>query len=313
MKSPARRRVQDLCVVLVNQGCGEVMDEIVPLTSKHKPLVFTWLFWLAVLLPVVLGMVLGLFIGFSSELGSLCFRADCVQVFFNTFKFPIAIMGLALPLVAMVAAIHRSNEAALQIKITSAQYGEAIVNNRFGNYLKHREGFEKLIGSYCANSVHGSECKIEVRMGSLYGRLFPESGFNNVRWTGQCDASRLELGVMCAKIIMHEAKAAKEEFNCYALIKSIDALLRLFQINYYPCKSVSVDSEEEGGSVTAVIPGYDSVPKSLVYAASDCFSILALFRSYVGVNNSDDLDLRGCIESLYDNVRWELSKQEFEG
>nr|NLU60051.1 hypothetical protein [Pseudomonas sp. BIGb0427] len=43
--------------------------------------------------------------------------------FFGHFKIPLTIMGLSLPFVAMVAAIHRSIEAATQIEVALKQYG----------------------------------------------------------------------------------------------------------------------------------------------------------------------------------------------
>jgi hypothetical protein len=265
-------------------------------------LVSTWIFWLALLVPILFGMTLALLIAYSSELGDTCFRAGCVQSFFEVFKFPIAITGLALPLVAMVAAIHRSNEAALQIKITSSQYEEAISNNRFGNYLKHREGFEKLIAGYCADSVHGEGCRIVVRSASLYGRMFPGSGFNNVSWTGQCDEKRLELGNMSAKIIVFQAAASREDFDFFMFMKCLDAMVKLFQINYFPYAFISVESLEEKVGLEVLIPGYSSKSKALIFAVSDCLALLALFRSYVGINKSDDLVVAKYLENLEGNL-----------
>lgn len=108
----------------------------------------------------------------------------CTKLFYR-FKFPITIAGLSLPFVALVAAIQRSKETSLQISLASMQYGEAIKNNRFGNYLKHREGFDKLIEGYNKRAKGETVQKPVIETPSLYADLFSDSGFNNQNWHGQ--------------------------------------------------------------------------------------------------------------------------------
>ncbi|WP_205932284.1 hypothetical protein, partial [Pseudomonas viridiflava] len=89
---------------------------------------------------------------------------------------PLSIASISLPLVAMVAAIQQSNEASLQLKYSSAQYGESLSNNRIGYFIKHRDGFITMIEKFC--SVESSDlAKISIDADSLYLRFFPKNGF----------------------------------------------------------------------------------------------------------------------------------------
>ena len=266
--------------------------------EKHRPLASTWLFWVALTVPLLLGATLGVLISISTNSNELCFKPDCVERFFYIFKFPIAIAGLSLPLIAMVAAIHRSNEASLQIKISSSQYEEAIKNNRFGNYLKHRESFDKLIDGHCSATHYGEKCKIIVRKQELYSSLFPDSGPSNLDWSGEYSAERFELGEMCAKLIIHLSQTSKENFDAEPVIESIYAMQKLLQINYSPFKAVEIEPLGENPARNIVLPGQSSIQNGLALAALDCLSMLAIIRSYIGKNNSDELSLSSHLSSL---------------
>jgi len=145
---------------------------------NHKPLSQTVSFWLALVIPIVCGLVLGVVIGVSSSLGGVCLTSGCVNYFIEIYKVPIAIAGFSVPLVAMVAAIQRSKEAFVQISYGQKQYSEAVSNNMAGNYLKHREGFYKLIENFCdIESNNRVSCTVRVDVGYLYMRLFPKNSF----------------------------------------------------------------------------------------------------------------------------------------
>lgn len=281
--------------------------------EKHKPLASTWFFWTALIVPIFIGATLSVLISLSTNASELCFEPECIQRFFYIFKFPIAIAGLSLPLIAMVAAIHRSNEASLQIKISSAQYEEALKNNRFGNYLKHRESFEKLIDSYCSTTYHGNRCKIMVKKLGLYSSLFPGSGLTKIDWNGEHSQKRLEFAESSAKAIVFLAKSPKEEFDLEILITSIYTMQGIFQINYSPFKAVEFEEIESKFARPIVLPGYSPVYSGIALAASDCLSILALIRSYIGTNNSEDLSITAHIANLAKNLEDVPSKVVTEG
>lgn len=203
---------------------------------KHQHLIKTKAFWFFLLVPVVGGIILAGVIAFNEPNLSPCFSSSCVQNFFTLYKFPVACAGLALPLVAMVAAIHRSKEAALQISIGQQQYHEAVLNNRFGNYLKHREGFDKLLDGFVQRENLSGDRQLFIAIAKLYADLYPESGFNNPNWLGSHD-----------KVFFDELESIKGELHCEVIagVKNFDfdrfvsALGRMqekLNISYIPCR-----------------------------------------------------------------------------
>lgn len=251
---------------------------------NHKHLAKTKLFWLVLVIPIFFGTTLGFFIAAAEEPLEWCFNAVCVQTFFEIYKFPIAIAGVSLPLVAMVAAIHRSIEASLQISYASKQFGEVLSNNRFGNYLKHREGFEKLIEGYCSRRHHRNGCKTFVLTHGLYGRLFPEASFGNVNWNGQYDVDRMAKLEKHAKVVVEQYSKPLAEFDCYKFLVSVKYLAGVFSINYSPQRKVTIlknGIDQHKDIFAAGVPGGYS---PIFTIARDSLAIFILFRSYVGLN-----------------------------
>ncbi|NMY95616.1 hypothetical protein [Pseudomonas proteolytica] len=156
---------------------------------SHKPLSQTVSFWLALTIPIICGLALGVVIGVNSSLGDICFSSSCINYFIDVYKVPIAISGFSLPLVAMVAAVQRSKEAFVQISYGHRQYSEAVSNNRVGNFLKHREGFYKLVENFCnVESSNRVSCTVLVDVGYLYMRLFPSNSFKSLDFSQERSA-----------------------------------------------------------------------------------------------------------------------------
>ena len=254
---------------------------------NHKHLAKTKLFWLVLLIPIFCGATLGVFIAMAEQPLAWCFKAACVQAFFEIYKFPIAIAGVSLPLVAMVAAIHRSIEAALQISYASKQFGEVLSNNRFGNYLKHREGFEKLIEGYCSRRHYRNGCKTIVLTHGVYGKLFPEASFGNVNWNGQFDVDRMANLEKHAKVVVEQYSKPVEEFDCYKFLVSVKFLVGVFSINYAPQRKVTIlkDGIDQHKDIFAT--GITGAYAPVFTIARDSLAVFVLFRSYVGLNGLD--------------------------
>ncbi len=73
---------------------------------------------------------------------------DGFNNFLLVFRVPLSILALIIPIVALFAASHRSEQTKAQIKLANDQ-------NNFSNYYKHLEEFEK----YCSES----QCKTKGR------------------------------------------------------------------------------------------------------------------------------------------------------
>lgn len=60
------------------------------------------------------------------------------NLFFSVFRFPLALAALIIPIIALLAANHRSEQTKEQIRVTNEQ-------NVFSNYYKHIEEFNKYL------------------------------------------------------------------------------------------------------------------------------------------------------------------------
>lgn len=148
---------------------------------SHKKLSKSVYFWLAMLIPMLSAVLVAITILLSSSTGGFCFSAECWANFLHFYKIPITIAGASIPAVAVVAALHRSHETAIQISMSFRQYEESVSNNRFGNFLKHREGFIKHIEGVVLGLEHnGVKCNVDS--GALYHSVFPKNGFESFEW-----------------------------------------------------------------------------------------------------------------------------------
>lgn len=138
--------------------------------ENHVPLKRWYGLWLAIGLPFGIALVVFLSILFSdAAVGERCYTSMCWANFVALFKVPIAIAGLAIPAVAIVAAIHRSDETAIQIQ-------EALSNNIFGNYLKHRAAFVEYVDSKVDRLLPG-KMRVVFDAAALYEHIYPKNGY----------------------------------------------------------------------------------------------------------------------------------------
>jgi hypothetical protein len=133
------------------------------------------------LIPALLATLVATTIFLSSPSISFCFSSECWGYFFQLYKMPITIAGTSIPAAAIIATLHRSHETAIQISMSFRQYEEAVNNNRFGNFLKHREGFIKHMEGVVIGLEHkGVKCNVDS--GALYHAAFPKNGFESFEW-----------------------------------------------------------------------------------------------------------------------------------
>ncbi|WP_449117735.1 hypothetical protein [Pseudomonas viridiflava] len=258
----------------------------------HKPLISTYSFWCALLLPIFSGFFLGLGIYLSTPLGDICFSTSCVNYFVDVFKVPLSIASISLPLVAMVAAIQRSNEASLQISYSAAQYGESINNNRIGNFVKHRDGFISMIEDFC--SVESSDqAKISVDADSLYLRIFPRNGFAFFDYEVSGDSEyvihldrHIENMERCIRVGLEDS----ERFDLQEFMRSYVIMSQILLLKFSPS---SIFVLEEGIIENHVVYQAKSNSTELGYTFSSIYCLLVLcskIRAYGGGGGSLDVD-----------------------
>lgn len=116
--------------------------------------------WWTISLFTVTSAVITLIILFKSEL-----QVDLSYTGFNLWitinKLPLGILALLIPVIAVLATNHRSEQTKETINLTRSQ-------NRFSNYYKHLEEFTKY-----TDKISNDDIKIDAR--KLHAHLFPDA------------------------------------------------------------------------------------------------------------------------------------------
>ncbi|BBB24870.1 hypothetical protein AMJAP_0271 [Amphritea japonica ATCC BAA-1530] len=137
------------------------MDDGFLMKNRNNPKLHkTFYFWLALFSPILIALDLAFVISFFSPELIFGFSASQINTLLIELKLPIAIAGLSIPFVAMVASIHRSSQTARQIDVQSNQ-------NIFSNHFKHLEEFKK---SYSEDAPKGW-----VSIESFYKDIYPNT------------------------------------------------------------------------------------------------------------------------------------------
>lgn len=109
------------------------------MTSKYfdpkKSFLHLQVVWGAISALLAFSTVIGLVIIFNTSL-LWDLSANGFNHFIFVFRFPLGILAMIIPIVALLAANHRSEQTKEQIKATGLQ-------NNFSNYYKHLEEFVK--------------------------------------------------------------------------------------------------------------------------------------------------------------------------
>ena len=93
--------------------------------------------WLVIILLFSIALVISIVIIKNTQIG-WDLSANGFNNFISLFRFPLGILTLIIPIVALLAANHRSEQTKEQIRVTGLQ-------NDFANYYKHLEEFIKYV------------------------------------------------------------------------------------------------------------------------------------------------------------------------
>lgn len=278
--------------------------------EAHKELSHTWLFWVALLAPIVLGLIFAGFVAWGSNLGEACISSACVQTFVGYFKYPITIAGLAIPLVAMTAAIHRSKETSVQIKYAAKQLAEAQLNNRFGNYLKHRESFEKLLEGYCARENEVKSRGLVVSSQKIYTKVFPDSGFNNPDWAGLHKKEFIDgLDARVESIMSQKDRGA--DFDCALFINDLSYLSHELQIGYSSYMWVVMKGKRLNEDMSFVVSSELDGGYSWAVAVADMLEVYSLVKIYAGIYDGRDVAREFAESKIVRNILDSVGLVEF--
>lgn len=170
------------------------------------------------------------------------FTSDGFNYFLSAFKFPLGILALIIPIVALLAANHRSEQTKEQIRVTNLQ-------NVFSNHYKHIEEFKKYVEGLNIESIN------DLRIRKLHKKMFPRS-FQGVH---SIDADLTREFAQGCEYILKNINMTRDPMNRVLAVNHIDYLMNLF----------CVDDVKETPNMS-----YD---KSVAYIKSHLSSLYALF------------------------------------
>lgn len=88
---------------------------------------------------------------------SACYTSDCFNNLVIIFKVPLGLFAMLIPVIAVYAANHRSEQTKRQISLSKEQ-------NNFINYYKHIEEFEKYTGRLGLNKYVSNINRVHMCM-----------------------------------------------------------------------------------------------------------------------------------------------------
>ena len=100
-----------------------------------------------------------------------CYTSACFNESVTTFKVPLGILSLLIPIIAIYAANHRSEQTKKQIELSREQ-------NNFTNYYKHLEEFEKYFEKVESSKARKGVSSLSAR--DIHGIFFPEGITGNL-------------------------------------------------------------------------------------------------------------------------------------
>jgi hypothetical protein len=90
------------------------------------------------------------------------------------FKFPLGLLAVSIPLIALFAANHRSVQSKAQMELTQSQIKLTQTNNYITNYYKHVDEFQKYLGAHHFGFTEEKEGQPKVAYPrKLHKALFP--------------------------------------------------------------------------------------------------------------------------------------------
>ncbi|MBN7770472.1 hypothetical protein KUV44_12270 [Marinobacter daepoensis] len=171
--------------------------------------------------PIALSLATGLTISINEGF-SFCLNYQCFNNLVNYYKVPIGIAGISIPLGALAAAQHRSQQTMHQILLQSSQ-------NNLTGYFTHREKFEE----HC-HKIFNKSTKFDADI--LHQTLFPNSqkGDYSLKKTDELRVVRINLESIEKKLrsgeAFNDAEKIKQEFE------NINKKFKELSIEYSPEK-----------------------------------------------------------------------------
>jgi len=135
--------------------------------DPHKSFLSLKILWFVVATHFAVAAIFSILITYNSNL-TPSYDYTGFNNALNIFKIPLGILALIIPIVALLAANHRSEQTKEQMRLASE-------NNNFSNFYKHTEEFESYLSEH-------EESKTKISLPRKFHRLaFPGAKHGDFR------------------------------------------------------------------------------------------------------------------------------------
>lgn len=209
--------------------------------DPHKSFLSLKILWIVVATHFAIAAVFSILIICNSNL-TTSYDYTGFNNALNIFKIPLGILALIIPIVALLAANHRSEQTKEQMRLASE-------NNNFSNFYKHTEEFESYLTEH-------EESKTKISLPRKFHRLaFPGAKHGDFK-VGEKIVSKIDaylLDIILESAGLNNQQTWKEAAN------TIDLLTQRYAQSFY---IKNYHSSTSGNSIpvferTIFIPGGD--------------------------------------------------------
>lgn len=129
--------------------------------NPHQSFLSLSIVWYITLTLIAISLVIAICIIANTDI-HIDLSANGFNECLSIFKFPLGVLAIIIPIIALLAANHRSEQTKEQIRLSNEQ-------NQFSNYYKHIEEFEKYLQKHFNNTTHFESPR------RLHKLLFPKA------------------------------------------------------------------------------------------------------------------------------------------
>lgn len=236
------------------------------LFNPEKSFLHLGVVWFAILLLIIISVIISGIIIYNTPL-IIDLSSNGFNYFVSVFRFPLGILTLIIPIVALLAANHRSEQTKEQIKVTGIQ-------NNFANYYKHLEEFIKYF-----DKQKNLEIITEARY--IHKKLYPGSQSGDY---ALCD-NLLDIWESADSLILKLLNNYPSDYRESISDDDLDEYISiLITLSSYIEEKVSISNENyrKGQALEGKNYSYCSYEKTYLSQA------IGLIRSLVNITNTLD-------------------------
>ncbi|EPJ7333241.1 hypothetical protein R4R77_000523 [Citrobacter amalonaticus] len=166
------------------------------------------LFKFSITIPLFVALLFSLPICFQNEL-NFDFTPEGYDRFLRTFKLPIGIWSLSIPLVAIVAHIHRTTQTSSQLEVTKKK-------NIGDSFFAHHKYITEALSKFPTHVIKAKGGDFEKKVTEpykLYNNLFKNSSYESGVSLSDIETKAVEVQMLLNEISSHIRKSSIRSDN----------------------------------------------------------------------------------------------------